>query len=251
MKSLIVTGFEPFGGASVNPTEAVVRALQADFGKHPENYAGFTLTTRVLPVEFTAAQQEVVELVGPVGVGAGAVDAGDGAVIVNLGLAAGRTHITPERVAINVVDARIADNSGARPVDLPVVDGGPAAYFSTLPIKAMVARLNQVDARPGSEERGPLSEQRGGGEGAVAQVSNTAGTYVCNAVFYRVMHELATRGLTGREFAGVRAGFIHVPSTADMPQELIDGAVLACVQLACRFASVGTPDIVAPGGAES
>ena len=92
--------------------------------------------------------------------------------VIATGLAAGRTGITPERVAVNVRDARIPDNSGASPVDVPVVPGGPVGYFSSLPIKAMVAALDE--------------------EGVPGSVSQTAGTYVCNDVFFQLQHLLAT-----------------------------------------------------------
>ena len=104
-------------------------------------------------------------------------------VVLALGQAEGRSDISVERVAINVMDARIADNAGAQPIDQPVVAGGPAAYFSTLPIKHLVARMRAA--------------------GFPASVSQTAGTFVCNQVFYALQHELAGQG--------VRSGFVHVP----------------------------------------
>lgn len=116
--------------------------------------------------------------------------------MICLGLAGGRTEITPERVAINVDDARIPDNAGRQPVDSAVHAGGPAAYFSTLPIKAMVRDMRA--------------------QGVPAAVSNTAGTFVCNHIFYALMHHLATRrcGVSG---AGVvRGGFIHVPALPEL-----------------------------------
>ena len=107
--------------------------------------------------------------------------------MVCTGQAGGRAALSLERVAINVNDARIADNAGAQPVDTPVVAGGPAAYFTSLPIKAMLVALLA--------------------EGINAEVSQTAGTFVCNHVFYGLMHELATRHELGR----TRGGLIHVP----------------------------------------
>ena len=108
--------------------------------------------------------------------------------VLALGLAAGRAEMSVERVAINVDDARIADNLGAQPIDSPVVAKGPAAYFSTLPIKAMVGSMQRA--------------------GVPAAVSQTAGTFVCNHVFYGLMHLL-------RRKRGVRAGFMHVPLLLD------------------------------------
>jgi pyroglutamyl-peptidase len=106
--------------------------------------------------------------------------------VLCIGQAGGRAEITPERVAINIDDGRIADNAGRQPIDLPVVPGAPAAYFSTLPIKAMVRDLRAA--------------------GIPASVSNTAGTFVCNHIFYGLMHRIATHPA-----AGLRGGFIHIP----------------------------------------
>jgi pyroglutamyl-peptidase len=172
MKTVLLTGFEAFGGAARNPTEEIVRALD-----------GATIARRrvvgvVLPCVFGEAVAELrrqrrrcrPELV------------------LCLGLAAGRSDITPERVAINVDDARIADNAGRQPIDRPVVRRGPAAYWSTLPIKTMVAALRA--------------------HGLPASVSQTAGTFVCNHVFYALMHAL-------RRGRGVRGGFVHVPAMTE------------------------------------
>ena len=118
--------------------------------------------------------------------------------VICLGLAGGRSEITPERVAINVDDARIPDNAGRQPVDTAVQLHGPVAYFSTLPIKAMVRSLRA--------------------EGIPASVSNTAGTFVCNHVFYALMHHLA-QGTTneGRpQASAARGGFIHVPALPEL-----------------------------------
>jgi pyroglutamyl-peptidase len=109
------------------------------------------------------------------------------ALVVCTGQAAGRAALSLERIAINVNDAHIADNAGAQPVDTPVIPGGPAAYFTSLPIKAMLVSMIA--------------------EGINADVSQTAGTFVCNHVFYGLMHELATR----HEFGHARGGLIHVP----------------------------------------
>lgn len=167
-RSILVTGFEAFGGATVNPTEAIVAALDGRV------VAGRRVAGVVLPCVFRRSlvglqrhlQRERPDLV------------------ICLGLAGGRTDITPERVALNIDDARIADNAGGQPVDRPIVRGGPAAYWSTLPIKAMVAALKA--------------------RGVPASVSQTAGTFVCNHVFYGLMHALRRR-------PRVRGGFVHVP----------------------------------------
>lgn len=169
--TVLVTGFEPFGGESVNPSWLAAQAL------HGRIIAGHTVAGAQLPTVFDAAIVSLRELLlrhRP-------------ALVVCTGQAGGRGGISLERVAINVNDARIPDNAGAQPVDTPVKPGAPAAYFSTLPIKAMLAAVMEG--------------------GVLAEVSQTAGTFVCNHVFYGLMHELATRP----ELASTRGGFVHVP----------------------------------------
>jgi pyroglutamyl-peptidase len=168
MKTILVTGFEPFGGQAINPSQEIARALDG------RTVAGWRVVGGVLPCVFGAALVELKKQ----------LRSHAPEIVIGLGQAGGRAEITPERVAINVDDARIPDNAGAQPIDRPIVRGGPAAYWSTLPIKAIVAALR--------ERRIPAS------------VSQTAGTFVCNHVFYGLMHTLRTR-------RGVRAGFIHVP----------------------------------------
>lgn len=161
---ILVTAFDAFGGESINPTE---RALQ----QLPDRIGDAELIKLVIPTKFGESLRRAIE--------AAEVSAVD--VIVCLGQAGGRAHITPERVAINVMDADIPDNAGYQPVDVPVVEGGPAAYFSTLPVKEMVAAMEDIPAR----------------------LSNTAGTFVCNQLLYGLLHHFAG--------AKVRAGFVHVP----------------------------------------
>lgn len=168
MRTVLITGFEPFGGETINPAQEIARNL------HGTIIAGHLVVGALLPCVFGAAILELrrhLRAVQPV-------------LVICVGQAGGRAAITPERVAINVDDARIADNAGAQPIDRPVVRGGPVAYFSTLPVKAIVAALR--------------------GEEIPAEVSQTAGTFVCNHVFYGLMHALRGR-------RGVRGGFIHVP----------------------------------------
>ena len=151
------------------------------------------------------------------------------ALVVCVGQAGGRAEITPERVAINVDDARIPDNSGRQPVDRPVVRGGPAAYFSTLPVKAIVRELR--------------------GRGIPAAVSQTAGTFVCNHVFYGLMH-----GLRGQR--RVRGGFIHVPFLPEQargkrprPPSLPLATMAAAVETAVAVALKTRRDLREQGGA--
>ncbi len=182
MKRVLITGFEPFGGETVNPSAEIARALDGRV------IAGRTVVGAVLPCVFGASIAELKRLLRAV----------KPEVVVCVGQAGGRSDITPERVAINVDDARIADNAGAQPIDTPVVRGGPAAYWSTLPIKAVVAALKERGMR--------------------ASVSQTAGTFVCNHVFYGLMHALKRRRVNGRV---VRGGFVHVPY---LPEQAKDGA---------------------------
>jgi pyroglutamyl-peptidase len=164
---VLVTGFEPFDGERINPSADVARALAG------QRVGGVPVVAAVLPCVFGAAIDVLREV----------VSAQRPQLVLALGQAGGREGFSIERVAINVDDARIADNAGARPIDTPVVGGAPAAYFSTLPIKAMAAALRRA--------------------GWPAAVSQTAGTFVCNHVFYGLMHTLRRRR--------VRGGFMHLP----------------------------------------
>ncbi len=169
--TVLLTGFDPFGGASVNPSWQAVQAL------HGERVQEHTVRAAQLPTVFGDSLQRLSAL----------LDEHRPALVVCVGQAGGRGAISLERVAINVDDAPIADNAGARPVDAPVRPGAPAAYFSGLPIKAMLAELQAA--------------------GIAVEVSQTAGTFVCNHVFYGLMHALATR----RTLRHTRGGFVHVP----------------------------------------
>lgn len=166
---ILVTAFDPFGEDTVNPALEVARRL-------PPQLAGAEIVTCEVPTEFGRAI--------PVAVQAITEQAPDA--VVCLGQAGGRVGITPERVAINLNDARIPDNAGQQPIDEPITPDGPPAYFATLPVKAMTQALRDA--------------------GIPAALSNTAGTFVCNHLMYGVLHWLAT---TGRH--EVRAGFVHIP----------------------------------------
>lgn len=168
-KKILVTGFDPFGGEPVNPAFEALKYLEGKI------LAGHPVVTQEVPtVRFGAidALKAAVARVNP-------------ALIIAVGQAGGRMEITPERVAINVDDFRIPDNGGNQPVDEPVVQGAPTAYFTRLPVKAMVAAMKEA--------------------GIPASVSNTAGTFVCNHIFYGLMHLLAEEGNVRR------GGFIHIP----------------------------------------
>jgi pyroglutamyl-peptidase len=210
--TVLVTGFEPFGGETVNPSWMAAQAL------HGRTVAGHRLIGAQLPCVFGQSLGVLRDL----------LQRHQPALVFCTGQAAGRAALSLERVAINVDDARIPDNHQAQPVDTPVVPGGPAAYFTSLPIKAMLAGLL--------------------GESINAEVSQTAGTFVCNHVFYGLMHELATRpGLRH-----TRGGFIHLPRLPAQGQpsmrldEIVQGlkAAIAC-------ALVTTEDIRRQAGALS
>lgn len=169
--AVLLTGFEPFGGSDVNPSWQAVQALDGQL------IGGHRVIAAQLPTVFDRCHDVLKQL----------IEAHRPALVLCTGQAGGRAALSLERVAINVDDARIADNDGAQPIDTPVIVAGPAAYFSSLPIKAMLAALTAAGIR--------------------AEVSQTAGTFVCNHVFYGLMHELAHRP----GHAGVRGGFMHVP----------------------------------------
>jgi pyroglutamyl-peptidase len=199
--TVLVTGFDPFGPNTVNPSWMAVQAL------HGRQIGGHRIVGAQLPTVFGQSLETLRELLlrhRP-------------ALAICTGQAGGRGALSLERIAINVNDARIADNTGAQPVDTPVVAGGPAAYFSSLPIKAMLANL--LD------------------EGINAEVSQTAGTFVCNHVFYGLMHELATR----TELRHTRGGLVHVPWLPSQGQpsmrldEIVEGIKVA---IECALATV-------------
>jgi pyroglutamyl-peptidase len=168
---VLLTGFAPFGGEAVNPSWEIARALAGWTSD------GVPVHAELLPCAFGDALRALDA----------ALQRWRPTLVLCLGQAGGREGISIERVAINVDDARIPDNLGRQPIDEAVVPAGPAAYFSTLPIKALVHDLHAA--------------------GIAAAVSNTAGTFVCNHVFYALMHRLAI----DPALAGTRGGFVHVP----------------------------------------
>ena len=170
--SVLLTGFDPFGGDVLNPSWLIAQAL------HRRQLAGHCIIAAQLPTVFGDSLTRLNALLAE----------HRPALVICLGLAATRAAISLERIAINVDDARIPDNAGRQPIDLPVVAGGPDAYFTTLPIKAIQAALR--------------------GAGIPSEVSQTAGTFVCNHVFYGLMHALRGR-------RRIRAGFMHVPRATE------------------------------------
>ena len=198
MSRILLTGFEPFGGEQINPSWEVAKALDG------QKIAGVNIIARMLPCVFGEALKVLQQ----------SIDEVNPDLVLALGQAGGRSDFSIERIAINIDDARIADNAGARPIDQPVVNDAPAAYFSTLPIKTMVAGLRAA--------------------GHPASVSQTAGTFVCNHVFFGLQHAL--------HGSGVRSGFMHLPllpaqaaRLAGQPSMALD-EMLAGVSLAIELA---------------
>lgn len=173
MKKLLLTGFVPFLDNPINPTEEIVKALEGQI------IAGFEVVGRVLPVDFAESATQCLKHVDEVSPD----------VVISLGLAAGRSKITPERIAINCRDGE-PDNSGVRLQDAPIDENGPAGYFSTLPIREFVNASIE--------------------KGYPAAISNTAGTYLCNNVMYSVLHKIEQEQLP------MRAGFIHIPASHEL-----------------------------------
>ena len=168
---VLITGFQPFGGETKNPSYEAVKLL-------PDEIGGAEIIKLKVPVVFGLAGDVVANKVREI----------KPDLIICVGQAGGRTAVTPERIGINVNDGNTPDNSGYVPCGEAIVEGGPDAYFSNLPIKAMVRKMVENDIP--------------------AAVSNPAGTYVCNNLMYSVMHLVHT------EFPSVRAGFVHVPYAA-------------------------------------
>ena len=190
MTRVLVTAFEPFGGSAVNASAEAVALL-------PEWIDDIEIVRATLPCVFDDA---------PLALGA-LIDAVDPDVVVAVGEAGGRTGVDLERVAVNLDDARIPDNAGEQPIDRTPVMDGPIAYLSSLPVKACSAAVGEAGLR--------------------SSVSNTAGTFVCNHVFYALMHRLA--GAPGR-----RGGFVHVPTLDVMPAHDAARGLVAVIGAAVR-----------------
>ncbi len=187
MKTVLITGFEPFGGEHVNPSWLAVQGLH---GRQLSE--GSRIVALQLPCAFGTSRQALMQ----------ALAAYQPHTVLCVGQAGGCAELRIERVAINLDDARIADNAGAQPIDQHIEPDGPAAYFTTLPIKAIVQALHA--------------------SGIPATVSNSAGTYVCNHVFYALMHAASSNAQLRR------AGFIHIPY---LPQQALKHAAAPSMSL--------------------
>lgn len=177
MKKILITGFEPFGNDKINPALEAVRLIAG------RKLKGGEISICQVPV----VRYKSIDVVKQ------AIEDQQPYAVITVGQASGRTAITPERIAINVDDFRIPDNDGIQVIDEPVVEGGPDAYFTTLPVKAMVSAMQS--------------------EGIPAMVSNTAGTFVCNHLFYGIQHYLKD--------SNIRHGFVHIPL---LPEQSVDGS---------------------------
>ncbi len=211
---ILLTAFDPFGGESINPAQEAVRLV-------PDSVSGAQIIKLEIPTVFYKSIDAVISK---------ARDERPDA-IVCVGQAGGRYEITPERVAINVNDARIPDNEGNQPLEGNIYEDGPAAYFSTLPVKAMVKAIRDA--------------------GLPSSLSNTAGTFVCNHVMYGVLHHIA------REMPGVRGGFIHVPYTPSQAAHksppvpcLSQQDIARGLEAALAAVVLNDKDITAAGGKE-
>lgn len=197
---ILITGFEPFGGEPINPSWEAVRLV-----REPETIEFVRIE---VPTVFKIGSETVIE-----GIKRENPDA-----VLCVGQAAGRKAVSVERVATNIMDARIADNAGQKPMDEPIDEASPAAYFSTLPIKRIVSAIHEA--------------------GIPAQISNSAGTFVCNELFYSVLNYLSKHKIT------ILAGFIHVPAIPEQAARLPEGTpvfalseIVRALEIAIRVVS--------------
>lgn len=208
---VLVTGFDPFGGESINPAWEAVKVIN-------DEIAGAEVVKMQIPTvvgkSIIKIHEKMVEI--------------NPDIVIAVGQAGGRFGVTPERVAINVTDARIPDNEGNQPIDEPIFEDGDAAYFSNLPVKAMVQAIKDA--------------------GYPSVLSNTAGTYICNHVMYGILYYIQ------KEFPNARGGFIHVPYAASQVVNKPNTAsmaiadITASLEAAIRAAVENATDIKAIGG---
>ena len=209
---VLITGFDPFGGEKINPAWEAVKGIK-------DIIEGAKIIKLEIPTVFNKSIEKVKE----------AMELEKPDIVLCIGQAGGRYDMTVERVAINVDDARIEDNEGNQPIDIPVFEDGENAYFSTLPIKAMVAEIRKADIP--------------------ASVSNSAGTYVCNHLMYGVLYTIA------KKYPSMRGGFMHVPfitsQVANRPTNapsLSLDTIVKGIEAACKAIAENPEDIVAVEG---
>ena len=210
---LLLTAFSPFGGEKINPSLEAIKLVKDKI-----------LETDIIKLEVPTVFGKSIKIV------ADTIEKEKPDYVLCIGQAGGRESITPERVAINIDDARIPDNEGNQPIDTPIFADGEAAYFSNLPVKAMVEAIKK--------------------EGLKSSLSNSAGTYVCNHLMYGVLYAL------DKKYKGAKGGFIHVPyiteQTVDKPDkpsmplaDIIRGLEAAIKAIICN-----ENDIKTVGGSE-
>ena len=208
---VLLTGFDPFGGEAVNPAQEAVQRVS-------DNINGAEVIKITIPTVQTKsvkAIEEAIELYNP-------------DIVISVGQAAGRYDITPERVAINIDDFRIKDNEGNQPTDKIIQEDGKSAYFSNLPVKAMVKHMNDNQIP--------------------ATLSNTAGTFVCNHVMYGILY------MIDKKYPNIKGGFIHIPY---MTSQVIDkkntpfkslDEIVRGLELSIEACTLYNEDINAVGG---
>lgn len=208
---VLITGFDPFGGESINPAWEAVKMMK-------DEIANAEIIKMQIPTVVGKSIEKIHEKMKEV----------KPDLVLSIGQAGGRFGVTPERVAINVTDARIPDNEGNQPIDEPIFADGPAAYFSSLPVKAMVQAVKDA--------------------GYPSVLSNSAGTYICNHVMYGILYYI------DKEFPAVRGGFIHVPYAASQvvnkpgTPSMAIADITASLEAAVKAAVENIQDIKAVGG---
>ncbi len=212
---ILVTGFEPFDREKINPSNLVLDML-------PKNILGFDIVTRTIPTAFNKSSEKLKLYINEF----------SPEIVVCLGQAGGRSKISVERIAINIDDARIPDNDGNQPIDECIQQDGENAYFSTLPIKAIVQNLLNKNIE--------------------AEISNSAGTFVCNHIMYNALH------YAKKNNNNYKAGFIHIPyipeqtinkiNTPSMELEIIRDAIIIAIETAITF--LNKDDLIITGGKE-
>ena len=208
---ILLTGFDPFGGEPVNPAEEAVKMVS-------DNINGAEVIKITIPTVKTKSVKAIEE----------AIEAHNPDIVISVGQAGGRFDITPERVAINIDDFRIKDNEGNQPTDEIIQEDGQAAYFSNLPVKAMVKHMNDNNIP--------------------ATLSNTAGTFVCNHVMYGIMY------MIDKKYPNIKGGFIHVPyipsqvvTKPNMPS-MSASDITKGLELSIKAAVENKEDVKAVGG---
>ena len=209
---LLITGFDPFGGAVINPAYEAVKLL-------PDHIAGFDIIKLEVPTVFVDDGLVLSK----------AIEENHPDVVICVGQAGGRSGMTIEKVAVNLMDARIPDNKGQQPLDELICRDGENAYFAKLPVKAMVKAMKD--------------------KGIPARLSYSAGTYVCNDIMYRLLY------LIDKKYPDMRGGFVHVPYLPEQVLELPDGtpsmsaaSIAEALEAGIEAVAANDYDIVAVGG---